>query len=210
MSVPPQPDAVIFDIGNVLIEWQPERFYDATIGEPRRRAMFDAVDLHWMNERVDRGENFTDTIYATAEEYPEWRAEIRMWHDRWIELATPAIDHSVRLMKALQAKNVPVFSLTNFGIQSYAYAATHYPFLDEFDQDYISGHLGVTKPDPEIYRTVEKASGLSGAALLFADDRSDNIAAAQAFGWQTHLFDGPQGWAARLVSAGLLTPEEAA
>jgi 2-haloacid dehalogenase len=205
-----RPDAVIFDIGNVLIEWQPERFYDAVIGEDRRRAMFEAVDLHWMNERVDRGEHFTETIYATAEKYPEWRDEIRMWHDRWIELASPAIDHSVRLMKALQKKDIPVFSLTNFGIQSYAHAATHYPFLNEFDRDFISGHLGVTKPDPRIFETVEKTSGVRGGAILFADDRPDNIKAAQAFGWQTHLFDGPQGWADRLVVAGLLTESEAA
>jgi 2-haloacid dehalogenase len=201
---------VIFDIGNVLIEWQPERFYDAAIGEDRRRAMFGAVDLHGMNERVDRGEHFTETIYATADQYPEWRDEIRMWHDRWIELATPVIDHSVRLMKALQTKGVPVFSLTNFGIQSYAYAATHYPFLNDFDRDFISGHLGVTKPDPSIYAKVEETSGLSGAAVLFADDRHDNIRAAQDFDWQTHLFEGPRGWADRLVTEGFLTPEEAA
>ena len=204
-----QPEAVIFDIGNVLIEWQPERFYDAVIGEDRRRAMFEAVDLHGMNERVDRGEHFTETIYGTAEGYPEWRDEIRMWHDRWIELASPAIDHSVRLMKALQAKGVPVFSLTNFGIQSYAHAATFYPFLNEFDRDFISGHLGVTKPDPAIYETVEATTGLSGGALLFADDRPDNIRAAQAFGWRTHLFEGPRGWADRLVAEGFLTPDEA-
>ncbi len=209
MAETERPDVVIFDIGNVLIEWQPERFYDREIGETRRRAMFDAVDLHWMNERVDRGEHFTDTIYETAETYPEWRNEIRMWHDRWIELASPVIAQSVRLMKALQGKGVPVYSLTNFGIQSYAYAATHYPFLNEFDRDFISGHLGVTKPDPAIYAKVQESSGHEGAAILFADDRPDNIAAAQAFGWQTHLFDGPQGWADRLVSAGLLTPEEA-
>ncbi|MEP5194363.1 MAG: HAD-IA family hydrolase [Roseobacter sp.] len=205
-----KPEAVIFDIGNVLIEWQPERFYDAEIGEERRRTMFEAVDLHWMNERVDRGENFTDTIYATAEEYPVWRDEIRMWHDRWIELATPVIDHSVRLKQALQAKGIPVFSLTNFGIQSYAYAATHYPFLNTFDLDFISGHLAVTKPDPAIYQIVEEKSGLSGASILFADDRTDNISAAQALNWQTHLFEGPQGWADRLVSAGLLSESEAA
>ena len=204
-----QPEAVIFDIGNVLIEWQPERFYDKEIGEDRRRAMFDAVDLHWMNERVDRGEHFTETIYSTADTYPQWRDEIRMWHDRWIELATPVIDHSVRLMAALQAKDIPVFSLTNFGIQSYAYAATHYPFLNAFDRDFISGHLGVTKPDPAIYSKVQETAGLHGPAILFADDREDNIKAAQAFGWQTHLFEGPQGWAMRLVEAGLLSPEEA-
>ena len=107
-----KPQAVIFDIGNVLIEWQPERFYDAEIGEDRRRAMFAEVDLHGMNDRVDLGGHFTETIYGAAETYPDWRDEIRMWHDRWIELATPAIDHSVRLMRALRAKGVPVFSLS--------------------------------------------------------------------------------------------------
>jgi 2-haloacid dehalogenase len=204
-----QPQAVIFDIGNVLIEWQPERFYDAAIGEDRRRAMFAAVDLHGMNDKVDMGHHFTETIYATAESYPEWRDEIRMWHDHWIELATPAIDRSVRLLRALRAKGVPVFSLTNFGIQSFDYAATHYPFLLEFDRPYISGHMGVIKPDPKIYQMVEDDCGVAPGALLFTDDRPDNIAAAEARGWQTHLFTGPDGWADRLVATGLLTEEEA-
>ncbi|WP_298915783.1 HAD-IA family hydrolase [uncultured Roseobacter sp.] len=204
-----RPKAVVFDIGNVLIEWQPERFYDAVIGQERRHAMFAEVDLHGMNELVDLGHPFTETIYAQAEATPGWREEIRMWHDRWIEMATPVIAHSVRLMKALQAKQVPVFSLTNFGVESYAYAATHYPFLNDFDRDFISGHMRMTKPDPNIYAQVEETSGLSGTDLIFADDRADNIAAAQAHRWQTHLFEGPQGWADRLVAAGLLTAEEA-
>ena len=204
------PQAVVFDIGNVLIEWQPERFYDSVIGEDRRRAMFDAVDLHGMNDRVDSGENFRATIYAAAEEYADWGDEIRLWHDRWIEMAAPVIDHSLRLMKALQARGVPVFSLTNFGIQSYDHAATHYPFLREFDRDFISGHLGMIKPVPAIYEAVEQGSGLPAQALLFTDDRADNIAAAAARGWQTHHFTGPQGWADRIVNAGLLSREEAA
>jgi 2-haloacid dehalogenase len=205
-----QPEAVIFDVGNVLIEWQPERFYDRVIGAERRQAMFAEVDLHGMNETVDLGGHFTTTIYETAEAYPAWREEIRMWHDRWIDLASPAIDHSLRLMKALQARGVPVFSLTNFGVESYDHAATFYPFLREFDRDFISGHLRMTKPDPQIYAHVEEASGLKGAQLIFADDRADNIAVAEARGWQTHLFDGPQGWADRLVAAGLLNQAEAA
>ena len=202
--------AVVFDIGNVLIEWQPERFYDAAIGEEKRRAMFDAVDLHDMNNNVDMGHHFTDTVYAMAEANPEWQAEIRMWHDRWIEMATPAIDRSVRLLRALRAKGVPVFSLTNFGIESFDLAATHYPFLLEFDRPYISGHMGVVKPSARIYEMVEEDCGVAPEALLFADDRADNIAAAKARGWQTHLFEGPEGWADRLVSEGLLTREEAA
>ncbi len=204
------PKAVVFDIGNVLIEWQPERFFDSVIGEERRRAMFSDVDLHGMNDRVDMGHHFTETIYATAEANPVWRNEIRLWHDRWIEMAAPAIDQSVRLMGALQERGIPVFSLTNFGIQSYDLAARHYPFLQAFDRDFISGHMKVIKPDPSIYKMVEEGSGLSGAELLFTDDRPDNIKAAQARGWRTHLFEGPAGWADRLVSEGLLTKERAA
>lgn len=202
-------EAVIFDIGNVLIEWQPERFYDAVIGRERREAMFAEVDLHGMNDRVDMGEHFTETVYACAEAYPDWRDEIRMWHDRWIEMAQPSIPHSVKLMKALQARGTPVFSLTNFGIQSYDLAATHYAFLHEFDRDFISGHMRVTKPAAQIYEMLEETSGLSGDQLIFADDRTDNIAAAKARGWKTHLFEGPQGWADRLVAEGLLSADEA-
>ncbi|THH35253.1 HAD family phosphatase [Aliishimia ponticola] len=201
--------AVIFDIGNVLIEWQPERFYDAQIGEDRRRAMFAEADLHGMNELVDQGHPFTETIYAHAEKHPEWRDEIRMWHDRWLDLATPVIDHSVRLMRALQARGIPVFSLTNFGIESYDYAAQHFPFLREFDRDFISGHMKVTKPDARIYQMVEEGAGLSGPELLFTDDRPDNIFAASERGWHTHQFTGPEGWAKRLVGEGLLPEEDA-
>lgn len=206
-----QPEAVIFDIGNVLIEWQPERFYDRVIGPERRRAMFAEIDLHGMNDEVDRGGHFTDTIYAWAERHPDWRDEIRMWHDRWIELATPVIPRSVRLMQALRAKGVPVYALTNFGVQNFDMAAEHhYPFLRDFDRHYISGRMRVAKPDPAIYEMVERDCGHPPHALLFTDDRADNIAVARARGWQAHLFDGPDGWARRLVEAGVLSEEEAA
>ena len=203
------PTAVIFDIGNVLIEWQPERFFDAEIGIDKRRSLFDAIDLHAMNDRVDRGENFSAVLAETAEQHPAHKAELDIWHDRWLDLASPAIDHSVRLMSALQARRVPVYSLTNFGIETYEIATTRYGFLRAFDLDFISGHMGVIKPDPRIYEMLEEGAGLTGGQLLFTDDRAENIAAAAARGWQTHLFEGSQGWADRLVAAGLLTPEEA-
>lgn len=201
--------AVVFDIGNVLIEWQPERFFDGIIGADRRRAMFAAVDLHAMNDRVDSGETFRDVITETAQATPDWRDEIMLWHDRWLDMASPAIDHSVRLMAALQSRGMPVFSLTNFGIQTYDLAATRYPFLRQFDRDFISGHLGIIKPNPTIYATVEQISGIPPQALLFTDDRAENIAAAAKRGWQTHHFTDPQGWADRLVRAGLLTKDDA-
>ncbi len=204
-------DAVIFDIGNVLIEWQPERFYDQAIGPQRRKALFDALDLHQMNDRIDRGGHFRDTIYDFAQANPDWADEIRMWHDNWIEMAAPAIPQSVRLLRALRARSVPVLALSNFGIQNFDFAEReHYPFLGEFDQRFISGHMQMAKPDHDIYAAVEAQCGFAPETLLFADDRADNIATAQARGWQVHLFDGPQGWADRLVAEGLLTAEEAA
>ena len=203
------PEAVIFDIGNVLIEWQPERYYDRVIGEERRKEMFATVDLHGMNDKIDMGDDFKDVIYATAEDYPQFRDEIRMWYDNWIELANPVIDHSVRLLRALRAKGVPVFTLTNFGPASFAYAETKFDFLTEFDRRYISGHMKVIKPDPKIYQMVEEDCGIAPEALLFADDRVDNVNMARSRGWQAHLFEGPQGWADELVAKGLLTESEA-
>jgi 2-haloacid dehalogenase len=205
-----RPQAVIFDIGNVLVGWQPETFYDRTIGGERRRALFAEVDLHGMNDEIDRGALFRETIYDWADRHPRWRAEIRLWHDRWTDIASPLIDGSIRLQRTLRAKGVPVFALSNFGRYSYEFAAPLYPVLGDFDRRYISGYMGVTKPDPRIYAMVEEDCGLPPDALLFTDDRADNIAAATARGWRTHLFTGPEGFAARLVAEGLLTEEEAA
>ncbi len=201
--------AVVFDIGNVLIEWQPEHHYDRWIGEDRRKEMFETVDLHAMNERVDMGENWKDVIYQTADQYPEWRTEILAWHSNWIALASPVIPLSVHLLRALRKKGIPVFALTNFGKENFAYAQTIYSFLNEFDRFYVSGQMKVIKPNPRIYEMLETDCGVPASALLFTDDRPENIEAAKARGWQTHLFQHPQGWADCLVTHGLLTADEA-
>ncbi len=200
--------AVIFDIGNVLIEWQPELHFDRVIGADRRRAMFGAVDLHAMNDRVDQGGHFRTVVAETAAAYPDWTPEIMRWHDDWLSMASPAIPLSVALLRALRRRNCPVFALSNFGIETFEIAKPAYPFLTEFDRSYISGHMGVTKPDTRIYAMVEADCGLPPESLLFTDDRADNIEAAQARGWQTHLFDGPEGFADRLVAEKLLSKED--
>lgn len=202
-------EAVIFDIGNVLIEWQPERHYDRVIGKARREEMFAAVDLHAMNDRVDRGENFHDMVVECAAENPTFHEEIMLWHEDWLHMAAPVIPHSVQLLRALRRRGCPVFALSNFGIETFDIAKPEYPFLGEFDRSYISGHMGVTKPDARIYEMLEEDCGIAPDALLFADDRVDNIEAAQNRGWQVHLFKTPQGWAERLVREGLLTKEDA-
>lgn len=203
------PRAVLFDIGNVLIHWQPDRFFAHAIGAERQGAFFKAVPILEMNERVDLGENFDDAIDAMIENYPDWKDELSMWRDRWIEMISPVIDHSVRLLRALRRADHPVFALSNFGVETLKIAEREYPFLEEFDRRYISGALKLSKPDPAIYAHIEADCGLPPESLLFTDDKAENIEAARVRGWQTHLFDGPEGWAARLVSEGLLTQEAA-
>jgi len=203
------PEAVIFDIGNVLIEWNPERFYDGRIGQEARQRLFAEVDLVGMNLAIDAGALFRETIYELADRHPAWGDEIRMWYLNWIEMASPRIDASIALLRALRAKGVPVFALTNFGSHSFAYARTQYDFLNEFDRAYVSGDMGVIKPDPRIYQMLEEDCAIAPGHLLFTDDRPENIAVARARGWQAHLFDGAGGWARALVTAGLLTETEA-
>ena len=197
--------AVVFDIGNVLIEWNPERYYDSQIGDAARRRLFAEVPLTQMNVDIDAGALFRETVYATADRHPAWANEVRWWHDRWIELGSPRIDGSIALLRALRTNRVPVFALTNFGVDSFAHAATHYDFFAEFDRRYVSGALGVIKPDPDIYRIVEEDCALPPGALLFTDDKAENIAAAAARGWQVHLFEGPEGLGRRLIAEGLLS-----
>ena len=202
--------AVIFDIGNVLLHWQPEAFYDRMIGADARRRLFREVDLDGMNLSIDAGAPFQATVQATAAAHPDWAEPILWWHDRWHQIAAPAIDHSVRLLRALRARGVPVFALSNFGTDSFVTAQRLYPFLTEFDRLYISGHLRLLKPDPAIYAAVEGDCGLPPEALLFTDDKPANIDAAMARGWQAHRFEGPAGLADRLVAEGLLHKEDAA
>lgn len=197
-------EAVIFDIGNVLITWQPERYYDHVYGEDRRRALFADLDLHEMNDQIDRGADFKNTIYAWAEANPDWAPEIRDWHDQWLTMAGPLIDESIAILRSLRAKGMPVFVLSNFGIGSFAITEEKWPFLQEFDRRYISGHMGCAKPDAQIYQMVEEDCGIAPEHLFFTDDKTENIAAADARGWQTHLFDGPNGLRRCLQAEGLI------
>jgi len=168
--------AVVFDIGNVLMEWHPDKVYGELIPDvARRKAIFEEVGLDEMNLDVDRGAPFKETIYAKADAFPQYGDLIRAWHDR----------------------------CSNFGVESYEYAKSVYPELDEFDVEFISGRLRMIKPDFGIYVHLEEETGLSGADLVFFDDRLDNIEAAQKRGWHGFVFTSPDQMAIDLQGLGL-------
>lgn len=201
--------AIVLDIGRVLVDWQPEAAFGRWIGPERRDRLFAEVPLHEMNVSVDRGAPFARSVEALAAAHPDWSDEVLMWRDRWIEMFGPEIPGSVRLFERLHAGPRPVLALTNFGTATFEIARETYPFLRTFERIFVSGHLGVLKPEPEIYAVVEAATGLSGPELFFTDDSAANVAAAEARGWRGHLFEGADGLAERLVAEGLLAPASA-
>ena len=207
--MPPTPTVIVWDIGNVLVEWDPERYYDARIGPEDRARLFAEVDLDGANLSVDAGAPFRETFHALADAHPRWSDQIRWWHDDWATIFGPPIDRSVRLLRTLHAKGATQHALTNFGADSFAQALRMHDFLHLFDAAHVSAHLRAVKPHPPIYEVLEAATGAPAEAHLFVDDRADNVAAARARGWRAHRFDGPDGWADRLVSEGLLTQDEA-
>ncbi|SPJ23312.1 HAD family hydrolase [Palleronia abyssalis] len=202
-------DLVVFDIGNVLLNWDPEGYYDRAMGRVARVRLFQEVPLNEMNLSIDAGAPWHQTVEETAEKYRRWKPEILAWRDNWGKMASPLIDESVAMLRALRAKRIPVWSLTNFGRETFDYACSVYPALTEFDGAVVSAHIGIVKPDPGIYEALERETGIAPGRILFTDDKRENIAAAAARGWQVHHFDGPRGWADRLVAEGLLSPSEA-
>jgi len=122
----------------------------------------------------------------------------------------PAIGGSVACLKALKARGVPVYGLTNFAAETFEIARETYPFLDEFDVCVVSAHVRRNKPEPEIYAELEARTGAAPHELFFTDDRPENIAAAEARGWRGHVFEHAEGLQAALIGHGLLSREDLA
>lgn len=198
-------EAVVWDIGNVLAHWQPETYYDRLIGQERRKRLFEETGLLEVNAEIDLGLPLAEGVAALAADFPDWAVEIRCWHEDWAAMFQDPVEGSADILRALKSAGIPCFALSNFGADSLLIAKKLHPVLCEFDMEFISAHLGTAKPDPAIYAALETGTGLSGGELIFADDRSENVDAAAARGWKTHLFDNASGWLERLQAEGLLT-----
>jgi len=202
--------AAVFDIGNVLIRWDPAQLYNRLIGDEaeRRRFLAEICPQHW-NETFDRGAPMEQGVAAHAARHPAHADLIHAWWQRWPEMLGPAIEGSVACLRALRARGAKVYALSNFAADTFEIARTLYPFLDDFDGRVISAHVGSIKPEPEIYARLEAMAGLPPEALFFTDDSPANVAAARARGWRAHLFTGPRGLIRALIDNDLLAPHEA-
>ncbi|MEM7717701.1 MAG: HAD-IA family hydrolase [Pseudomonadota bacterium] len=196
--------AVVWDIGNVLGIWDPVGYYTARLGADGCATFFAETGIEAVNLEVDRGAPARETLYAHATAHPKWADEIRLWIDDWAAMFQDAVPGAAQVFDEVQATGIRVLALSNFGAETFEIAQELHPVLTLFDEVYLSARLKLVKPDPAIYAALEQGSGLAGNDLIFADDKAENIAAAEARGWKGHVFDEAAGWRSRLVQEGIL------
>jgi 2-haloacid dehalogenase len=200
----PQIDTVIFDVGNVLLDWNPRHLYRKLFSDHERMEWFlaNVCSPAW-NIEQDRGRSFADGIGLLLAHHPEWEREIRAYDERWEETVGGEISGSIALMKQLKGK-VALYSITNFSREKYALSLECYAFLREFDGVVVSAHEGLLKPDPAIYRLFLERYRREASRCLFVDDSQRNVDGALAVGMHAVHFRGAAQLAADLARFGLI------
>lgn len=179
-----QPKIVVFDIGNVLIEWSPRLLYAKLFGD--RAETVDWFLAHictpaW-NLEADRGRNWRQAVTSLRRLYPEWRAEIEAFDLRWHEMVPGEIEASVAILSRLKRAGVKLYAITNFSAEKFAECQRRFPFLGSFDGIVVSAAEALVKPDAAIYQVLFERYGLAPESCVFIDDSPPNVAAARALG----------------------------
>jgi HAD superfamily hydrolase (TIGR01509 family) len=183
---------VVFDIGNVLLRWNPRNLFRKIFADEARMERFlaTALGMDWVSH-TDIVDNFSQAAEERAKAFPEFAEELRLFDSRWIETLGEPIEENVALLRRLRASGRPVHALSNFAHEKFALALARHDFLGEFDQCVVSGHVGVVKPDRRIYEILFERVGRSPSELLFIDDSLANVRASEAAGMAAiHYRDG--------------------
>ncbi len=197
-------EAVVFDIGGVLLEWDPRHVYRDVFDDEAEMERFlaEVCSRDW-HEDNDRGVRYAQSCAALAQRFPEYATEIHMWGERTEEMIVGTIDGTVEILAELQAAGVPCYGLTNMEAETYPVRYERYGFLRSLAGTIVSSQEGVIKPDPEIFRRLFARFELVPEETVFVDDAERNIAAARALGMQAVRFTSPERLRAELVALGL-------
>lgn len=182
-------NAIIFDIGNVLITWDPRNLYEKIILDKEELDWFcsHVVTLDWHTHH-DAGLTMDEGIKNLSAAFPDYAEEIAAFKTRWAETIGDPIDGMLDIMQQLTAKNIPMFAISNYSAEKYPEFERDFPFSTHFTDVVISGREGIVKPNPAIYELAIERFGIAPEETLFIDDRAENIHAAAKFGIQGHIF----------------------
>ncbi len=197
-------DAIIFDLGGVLIDWNPRHLYRTLFADEAEMERFLAeVCTPAWNLEQDRGRPWAQAIAELSAQHPEKAELIAAYRARWPEMLNGAIAGTVALLERLDQAGVPLYALTNWSAETWPYAERLFPFLARFRGIVVSGRIGMVKPEPAIYRHALARYGLAPQRTLFIDDAPRNVEGARAVGLNAIRFVGAEALARDLARYGL-------
>ncbi|ADB33354.1 HAD-superfamily hydrolase, subfamily IA, variant 3 [Kribbella flavida DSM 17836] len=182
-------DVVVFDIGGVLLDWNPDYLYAELIpDEQQRRHFLTAITTPEWNMQQDAGRPWAEAVAELSALHPEHAEWIAAYDTGWLKMVKGLLDDTVDLLTELQAQGVPTYALTNFSGEKWAVAKETFPILDSFAGEVVSGHEQVVKPDEKIYRILIERFALDPARTFYTDDVQRNVDGARAAGLDAELF----------------------
>jgi 2-haloacid dehalogenase len=204
----PRISAVVFDLGGVLIDWDPRYLYRTLFDDEAAMEEFLAtVTTQQWNHAQDAGRPWAEAIEELAEQHPGKRDLIEAYWRRWPETLGDAIEPTVAILHDLRSTGVRLYVLSNWSGETFPIARPRYPFLEWFDGIVISGDERLAKPDPRIFKILLERYGLSAAETLFIDDYAPNVEAAAALGFIAVRFTDAPSLRTDLARLGLLRPD---
>src|SRR6266545_7154235 len=186
--------AIIFDFGNVLLEWNPRYVYQRYFPDDPEgmERFFKEVNFADWNLQQDKGRPFAEGVAILSQQFPHHSHLIQAYHDHWVESVSGSIAGTVRILKQLKQAGYSLYGLSNWSAETFPYARKKYDFFDLLDDIVISGEVGHIKPNPEIFQIVLEKVGRPAQECLFIDDSLTNIKQAQKMGFATIHFQSPE------------------
>lgn len=186
--------AIIFDLGNVLIDWNPDYLFRQIITDPvKKKYFFDNICTSDWNEEQDGGRLIKEATEDLVNRHPEWKEHIEAYYTRWNEMLGGPIHGTVDIFRELKdTGKYKFYALTNWSAELFPIALERYDFLHWFDGRVVSGEEKMRKPFPQFYQVLLERYSLLPGEAVFIDDNFRNIQAAEALGIPSIHFQSPE------------------
>ncbi|EKE00627.1 MAG: HAD hydrolase, family IA [uncultured bacterium] len=187
---------IIFDLGRVLIKWDPDVVYKKYFANDLAKIsrFYEETNIWKTNAEMDCGRSFHEALTELSSKFPSYREPIHLWQSQWLEMIGGPIEDSVKILKSLHAQGYPLYALTNWAKETFFPHIRHnptYTFLNNFNDIIVSGVERIIKPNPEIYKLLLQRHQLNPKNCIFIDDSQDNLVPAQNLGMATIKFTSP-------------------